>query len=213
MFRTISIVVFGVILAAMMTGCVLFRSKQTERTCLMRKMVFLFTLLLLPQKLGFFGRVRKLVYLAAIVCFFVLFVTGFWPGVIAGTKLSGWLLMIHATFAPVFAVCVAILAVMWAYQCRFSEADWQCVSGALCGRKAEDNNTFSCILILQKVSFWAVVVLAIVLIASIVASMFPLFGTDGQEFCFQLHRYSALAFVAAGVLNAYSLGLINRQQT
>ena len=67
---------------------------------------------------------RSLVYLLALFCFVVLAVTGFYPLLVLGEHISGYLVMIHATFAPVFAICLAVLAVMWASRCRFTYADW-----------------------------------------------------------------------------------------
>jgi len=45
--------------------------------------------------------------------------------------------------------------------------------------------------------------LALPVILSIVLSMFPLFGTDGQEFLLQLHRYSALLFALVAIMYTY----------
>ena len=67
---------------------------------------------------------RMLAYLAALFCCVVLTITGFFPLLVLGEHISGYPVMIHATFAPVFTVCLAVLAVMWASRCRFTYADW-----------------------------------------------------------------------------------------
>ena len=76
------------------------------------------------QKRSLVDCLRILVYLVALFSFVVLALTGFYPVLILGRHITGYLVMIHATFAPVFAVCLAILAVLWARQCCFVPGDW-----------------------------------------------------------------------------------------
>jgi hypothetical protein len=45
--------------------------------------------------------------------------------------------------------------------------------------------------------------LALPVILSVVLSMFPLFGTDGQEFLLNLHRYSALLLALVAIVHTY----------
>ncbi len=145
---------------------------------------------------------RILVYLVALVCFVVLVITGFYPVVFLGEHLSGYLLMVHATFAPVFAGCLAVLALMWADNCRFEKNDWPWLQKLLYGEAAAKPAGAKCQLG-QKVCFWVIVLLALPVILSIVLGMFPLFGTDGQEFLLNLHRYSTLLLAAAAILHTY----------
>lgn len=90
----------------------------------MRRLVHLFTLLLLEQKLSLLGVFKKLIYLLALLCFCVLVVNGFFAAVVLGKSVSGYWIMLQTTAGGVFAVCVAILAVMWARRHRFNEGDW-----------------------------------------------------------------------------------------
>ena len=57
------------------------------------------------KKRSLMGILRILVYLVALLCCLVLAITGFYPTLILGQHITGYLVMIHATFAPVFAVC------------------------------------------------------------------------------------------------------------
>ena len=75
------------------------------------------------DKLSIIGKLRILVYLAVLFCFIVLAITGFYPTIILGQHITGYLVMVHATFAPIFAVCLAVLAVMWARRWRFTGGD------------------------------------------------------------------------------------------
>jgi cytochrome b subunit of formate dehydrogenase len=110
MYQTISIIAFLITFV----GIVLHRLVSPSRKKRQRK----------SAKKSIVGVLRILVYLLALLCFVVLAVTGFYPTLILGEHISGYLVMIHATFAPIFAVCLAVLAVMWASRCRFAYSDW-----------------------------------------------------------------------------------------
>jgi cytochrome b subunit of formate dehydrogenase len=155
------------------------------------------------------GILRILVYLLALLCFVVLAVTGFYPTLVLGEHISGYLLMIHATFAPVFAICLAVLAVMWASRCRLNYSDWPwfqrlvrrltLVEGA--GEQAHCESSS----LGQKITFWLIIFLALPLILSIVLSMFPLFGTHWQELFLSTHRWTALVFALIVIVHTYLL--------
>lgn len=154
------------------------------------------------KKCSLINVLRILVYLVALVCFVVLVITGFYPVLVQGEHLSGYLLMVHATFAPVFAGCLAVLALMWADNCRFDKGDWPWLQKLLHGEAAAKPAGAKCRLG-QKICFWLIVLLALPVILSIVLGMFPLFGTEGQEFLLNLHRYSTLLLAAAAILHTY----------
>jgi cytochrome b subunit of formate dehydrogenase len=153
------------------------------------------------------GVLRKLVYLLALLCFVVLAVTGFYPTLVLDEHISGYLLMIHATFAPIFAICLAVLAVMWASHCRFTRSDWPWLQRLI--RRVILPKTDNTDLVGessnpgQKITFWLIVVLALPLILSIVSSMFPFFGTHCQELLLDAHRYSALLLALAVIVHTY----------
>jgi cytochrome b subunit of formate dehydrogenase len=137
-----------------------------------------------------------LVYLVALFSFVVLALTGFYPVLILGRHISGYLVMIHATFAPVFAVCLAVLAVLWARQCRFTPGDWPGFERLVRRLTSAQGNGApsqrSCLG--QKVTFWLIIFLALPLGLSILLSMYPLVGTHWQELLLSLHRYTAYVF-------------------
>lgn len=173
----------------------------------MRKLIQLFMLLLIEQKLSPVGVLRKLVYLLTLLCFVVLAVTGFYPTVVLGEHISGYLVMIHATFAPIFAICLAVLAVMWARNSRFTVGDWPWFQRfvqrvTLVKGPGEPERPESSGLGL-KISFWLIIFLALPLALSIVLSMFPFFGTHWQELLLGIHRYTALLFSLAAIVHIY----------
>src|SRR4030042_5070192 len=111
MFQTILIVAFLVSICALALNCIISPCRECWRHPL-RKLIQLFTLLLIEQKLSPVGVLRKLVYLLALLCFVVLAFTGFYPTVVLGEHISGYLIMVPATFAPIFAICLAVPAVL-----------------------------------------------------------------------------------------------------
>jgi hypothetical protein len=134
------------------------------------------------KKSGPWSAIRKLVYLSTLLCFLVLVITSFYPVVVLKEAIHGYWLILHVVFAPVFVVCLAVLAIMWAGNCSFEKND----------RPR-----------LQKICFWLIIILAPLVILSIVLSMFSLFGTQVQEFLLQLHRYSALLLALIIIVHTY----------
>ena len=216
MFRTVSIISFTIVFICIVIHWIIFRPKANELFGADRRLrifdplrflVFLLTLLFIPQKLTLIGVLRKLVYLLALLCFVVLFITGFFSKLVLGQTISGYWLMLHATFAPVFAICVAILAVMWAYNCRFNKKYWPWLQKIL-QRETTNQDIPHKYEFFQKICFWIIVGLAVPLILSIILSMFPFFGTHWQELLANTHRYIAVVFAVAVVVHAYLMVII-----
>ena len=150
------------------------------------------------QKRSLVDYLRILVYLVALFSFVVLALTGFYPVLILGQHITGYMVMVHATFAPVFAGCLAVLAVLWARQCRFTPGDlpWferlvrrvTLTEGpdAVARRRSSGFG--------QKVTFWLILFLALPLGLSILMSMLLHLGTHWQELLLSLHRYTAYVF-------------------
>lgn len=194
MYRTISIIAFVITLGLIGLNCIIRPSKECRRLPL--------------KKLSPAEVFRKLVYLLALLCFAVLAITGFYPILVRGEHISGYLLMIHATFAPIFAICLAILAVMWSGHCGFTANDWPWF-GKLVQRltfmksTTQELKTECCLG--QKITFWLIIFLALPLILSIVLSMFPYFGTYWQELLLSIHRYTALVFASTAIVHTFLL--------
>lgn len=151
---------------------------------------------------------RMLLYLLALVCFVVLALTGFYPVLILGEHISGYLVMLHATFAPVFTICMAVLAVMWAGNCRFAAGDWpwfERIVQRVTLIKSTDKAPRKCSGLGQKITFWLIIFLTLPLALSIVLSMFPLFGTHWQELLLGLHRDTALVFTVVVIVHTFLL--------
>jgi len=206
MFRIVSIIAFLVVFGGICLHCVVSAVAKGYRwrpIDIAKTLVHLFTLLFLKQKLNVVGILRKLIYLLALLCFVILLITGFYPVLVHGEHLSGYLLMLHATFAPVFAGCLAVLAVMWAHNCRFNRGDWPWLQRIIHREIASNEAVAEKKGLVQKICFWLIVVLALPVILSIVLSMFPLFGTKGQDFLLNMHRYSTLLLALIAIVHTY----------
>ena len=214
MFRVVSITAFLVVFGGICVHCIALAMAKGYRwrpIDILKTLVHLFTLFFLEQKLNLVGVLRRLIYLLALLCFVVLLITGFYPVLVYGEHLSGFLLMLHATFAPVFAACLAVLVVFWADNCRFDKNYWPWLQRVL-GRevvnkagvkKYEPRSSEGLGELLRKICFWLIILLALPVILSVVLSMFPFFGTDGQGFLLNLHRYSALLLALAAIVHTY----------
>ena len=205
MFCTVSIIVFLVVIGFICLHCIasaVVKGYRWRPIDILRTLVHLFSLVFLEQKLTPVGVLRKLIYLLALLCFVVLVITGFYPVLFLNEHLSGYLLMVHATFAPVFAGCLAVLAVMWADNCRFDKTDWPWLQRLLRRAPVAEPPDAKYSLV-RKICFWLIVVLALPVILSVVLGMFPLFGTEGQELLLNLHRYSTLLLAAVAIFHTY----------
>jgi cytochrome b subunit of formate dehydrogenase len=194
MYQTISIIAFLITFV----GIVLHRLVSPSRKKRQKKST---------KKRSIVGILRILVYLLALLCFMVLAVTGFYPTLVLGEHISGYLLMIHATFAPVLAVCLAVLAVMWAGRCRLSYSDWpgfqRFVQRVTLVKSSGNKTPHNSSGLGQKITFWLIIFLALPLILSIILSMFTLFGTYWQELLLGTHRYTALVFAMVVIVHTY----------
>jgi cytochrome b subunit of formate dehydrogenase len=169
--------------------------------------VHVFSLLLIEQRSSLLGALKKLVYLLSLVCFVVLAITGFWPLLVRGEHIWGYLMMIHATFAPVFALCLAVLAITWAGSYRFTDEDCPCLrrllrrTTRLCVPAEE--KACSCSTDVHKATFWLLMFLSLPLILSIIVSMFHILGTDWQHRTMAIHRWTGLVFAMVAIIHTY----------
>jgi len=148
---------------------------------------------------------ERFVLAATMVCLAGLVVTGF-AAAVCGQLISGYLLMLHMTFAPPFILGLLGLVVTWAHDCRFEAHDLQWALGMGCLRCGKDSpaGKFD---VGQKGYFWLLAVLGVVLILSAAFSMVPLFGTNGQELLFEIHRYAGLVLLMATIVHMYNCTL------
>lgn len=212
MFRIIAIIGFASTVGGIGLHCIalpVYRGWRWNGEDVVKRLIHLVTLLFVEQKLNPAGVLRKLVYLLGLLSFVVLALTGFVPLLILNKHISGYLMMVHATFAPVFAVCLAALAVMWSRRCCFESDDWsvtlRIVERVTLAKQSEKEVSTGVAQIAQKATFWLLIMLSLPLILSVLLSMFPLFGTVHQEVLLGLHRCIALVFALLAITHTYVL--------
>jgi cytochrome b subunit of formate dehydrogenase len=178
----------------------------------LRLVIFFVTLLFVEQKWSLIGALRKLVFLLALLCFVVLVVTGFVPMIFLAKSITGWWLMVHATAAPVFAACMAVLAVLWADKNRLDKNYWPWLNIVL-HRQPRSTILPERYELELKICFWAILALTLAVILSAVLSMFRLFGTNGQELLLQLHRYCTLLLSLFAIVYLYLASMSEMEKT
>ncbi|HEX3747000.1 MAG TPA: hypothetical protein VHW09_23845 [Bryobacteraceae bacterium] len=104
-----------------------------------------------------------------------------------GPVLTGSQLISHVTYAPAFAVAAVAVAICWADRSRFAAQDWH----------------RGWALPLRKLFFWIAIALAIPTFVSILAAMFPIADTEGQQTLLRVHRTCGPIFAAMALLFAY----------
>ncbi len=148
------------------------------------------------------GVLRGLFYVITLLLFVILACTGFLPILLFGGHLTGVMLLVHVTAAPLFAVSLACLALLWAHRQRFTEEDWETLRNLIGRRQLEQEHLQD---LIRKTCFWLILFFALPLILSIILGVFPLFGTEGQETLVLLHGISALIVTLIAVIHTYSL--------
>jgi len=129
--------------------------------------------------------------------FGVLAVTGFLP-VLGGEDLTGWLLVVHVAFGGVFSVAGALAVLRWAEDCRFEAHDRCC-----CRRLGGEDRPADRFDAEQKAFFWIAATAGLAAVTSMMASMVNGFGSEGIELLAEVHRYSALLMLTAGIGHLY----------
>jgi cytochrome b subunit of formate dehydrogenase len=147
-----------------------------------------------------FVKLRKSTYLLTLIFFLVLALSAYLQVMIWGGPLTGWLLIIHVTAAPLFAISLMLNILVWPQQKRFNQQDWYYLRQILRQKK---------ILLLRsndvefwnKLIFWIFMLGAIPAILAIVLQLYPVFGSAGMENLLSVHRYSTLILFVTVVIH------------
>ncbi len=143
---------------------------------------------------------RKSAYLASFILADILAVTGFVQVIIDGAAPSGVLLLVHMIAAPLFALTLAAASLLWSHDQQVREADLPLLGQAVRTGTIYGAATLAAV---GRTLYWLILVLALPLLLSIILSLFPFFGTDGETCLIAVHGYSALALVVAALLHGY----------
>ena len=145
------------------------------------------------------GKLKRLAGIVAVVSLLVMTLTAFSGRLISNELMTGYALMIHVGTAPIFLLCAVFLLITWAHQCRLTEDERAELTGRLCFQpiKAKDS------LLLIKLTFWGAMFLTVPASLSIVAVMFTIFGTHGQDVLVGVHQYTGLGLVLLTIIHVY----------
>jgi hypothetical protein len=132
---------------------------------------------------------KKLVIVFGLLSFLTLAVTGFLPYFFFGGMVSGYWLIIHVTAGGFFSACAAGGAVLYA-----------------------ERNLFGFGGTTAKLCFWVVVVLSLLVILSVLLSMFKLFGTDWQKILLQTHLYGTIVLSLFVIAYLYLSATYKKEQ-
>jgi hypothetical protein len=123
--------------------------------------------------------------------------SAFTPIFIFGDSLSGLFLLLHVSIAPLFSIFLAILVILFTHSNRFNKND-------LDNSKKKGKIIFNQ-MGYMKILYWLIIFFSIPTMISVILTMFPLFGTDGQLYLLEIHRYSTLILFILVILH---IGLI-----
>ena len=140
-----------------------------------------------PAASAFVRWLRVAVNVSGVVALFLVASTALSVLLTNENGLTGDRLIWHVSMAPPFAVAAVVVALFWAHRNRFTSDDWG----------------HGWAVPLRKIFFWISVVLAVPTFVSILAAMFPLTDTEGQQNLIRIHRYCGPLLTAAGFLFAY----------
>lgn len=141
-----------------------------------------------------FVLLKKSVFSLAVLMFLILALSSMLP-VLSGNAMSGFLLIIHLLAAPVFVICVTVFVILKAHDLQFSQADSNYLLNAI-GRHVSKDSLNEAESFWGKMYFWIFVVFVISAVLSVLLSMYPIFGTNGQVALLDIHRYSVLVLLA-----------------
>ncbi|HEX9653751.1 MAG TPA: hypothetical protein VGA99_08565 [bacterium] len=145
---------------------------------------------------------RRLILFLLRVSFAALLITGFIP-VLIGSAVSGFVLILHLLAAAVFAIGLMTISLLQAHQQRFNGSDWQSLRHLIEKKSVTKKLQAQILVLANKITFWLILLLALPLLGSILLSMYPLFGTDGQRVLLLWHGYSALLLFIVVVVRLY----------
>ncbi len=143
-------------------------------------------------RVGSLNLLRRFSFGVSSALLLLLALTGFAPVLILSQHLSGVVLIIHVTIAPLFALSLSAVALLWAHRLGFDERDWTCVV-ALWNRRSPQREML--IRFAMKVAFWLLLLFSLPLMLTVILGLFPLFGAEGEELLIRGHGYSALLLV------------------
>ena len=127
--------------------------------------------------------------------FLLMVLSAMFPVMITGEHLEDIFLIIHVTIAPFFVISLMISVLLVIERNTFDLQDWNFIKGLFSGdkeRKVKNNATW------VKLLTWLFVIASVPAASSILLSMYPVLGTEGQAVMLTVHQYSVLTLLLSG---------------
>ncbi|MBN2325509.1 MAG: hypothetical protein JXR73_00045 [Candidatus Omnitrophica bacterium] len=138
----------------------------------------------------------KILFYAAIgLAFALLSLTGYTAPYTVTHYLTGYALLLHAALAPLFALCIAAWAVVYAPRRVFTEEDWLWLRN----RDRLEERTAHGLAFGKKACFWLILIASLPVILSITLNMFPIFAAQTQPIVITVH-YAGVILMSIGIL-------------
>ncbi len=147
---------------------------------------------------------QRIVYFLLLFTIAILALTGLIPYLIFGVPMFGFILMLHVAVAPLFALLITIIILSWANNYQFDKSNWTFVKTGLVKKERPDKEQQQADKFYEKFFFWFMVFFSI-MVTSMVLSMYPIWGTVGQETLLQIHRFGAVALLICTILHTIRL--------
>jgi hypothetical protein len=129
-----------------------------------------------------------------LLTFVILAFTGIIPVLILNEHMSGIFLIIHVTIAPVFAIALALTALFWAHFQQFNNVDLELLKKVR-EQKKNPRLKYHAQTFWPKILFWLFLALSVPASLSMIISMFPFIGTNGQNTMLNIHQYTTLSLL------------------
>jgi len=177
----------------------IYRSEKWDynllKTYLDKKISQFYKILMMSDIKNHFYRCLRNFFIAiSILLFIILAFTGIIPVIIFGEQMSGILLIIHVTVAPFFAFGLMLTAIFWAHSRQFDYSDYIYIKDWQ-DKQAKNNPKSNPHQFWFKILFWLFLTFSVPAILSMIFSMFPYFGTEGQIAMLNIHRYTTLVLL------------------
>ena len=174
MFRIISVIS----ILAMLLLMIIFRYAMKKKSGLRN----------LIRKLGF---LELLIFVITSLSLFGLTVSGFYSSIILNNPMSGYLLLGHVSIGVVFVLSIVFLSVLWAEASNVKEYNSTASKSDEDGKSCSLKIFSSC----KKFFFWSFLTSSLVATLAILLSMMPIFGTQGLDILYEIHRWFALCSI------------------
>jgi cytochrome b subunit of formate dehydrogenase len=132
---------------------------------------------------------ERLMYLVFVIAMALMAISSLGVLLIGG-HMTRWMLILHMSVAPLFAIVLTALALLWAEQHSMERE-------AAGGAERFDAG--------EKFTFWLVVLAGLTTIATAMLLMMSWFGSDAQQTLLNVHRYGSLVLLILTVYQAYRL--------